>query len=368
MDYFLSILVFFFFGLSIYLGFQLSSEQDAVKRLLHKQKQEQEYMQKLESDCKSFLEKCNSNISLFPYMAGVIADIETHDYVAMAKALYWGSDQRRLKKVASLLEVKKDAAQKIAAAKQSEYQLQYLLKLFPALEELLNYEYAALPKTDFNDLSAKDGVRDYLSKEEWERLSTSARNQLALDRYMKSSKKTNWQIGREYEEYVAYVYRSKGYSVDTYGAYKGLEDLGRDLIAIKGKIVHIIQCKYWSTKKTIHEKHINQLFGTMTSYSIEHDSEKLSVCGVFVTSTSLSPTAHAFANRLKIDVLENFPIGPYPMIKCNIGKSGEKIYHLPFDQQYDASKISKPGEFYAMTVAEAEQAGFRRAFKWLGSN
>jgi hypothetical protein len=28
------------------------------------------------------------------------------------------------------------------------------------------------------------------------------------------------------------------------------------------------------------------------------------------------------------------------MIKCNISKrSGEKIYHLPFDQQYDKVKI-----------------------------
>lgn len=43
-----------------------------------------------------------------------------------------------------------------------------------------------------------------------------------------------------------------------------------------------------------------------------------------------------------------------------------KIYHLPFDQQYDATKINSAGEFMATTIAEAENAGFRRAHKWFG--
>ena len=56
------------------------------------------------------------------------------------------------------------------------------------------------------------------------------------------------------------------------------------------------------------------------------------------------------------------------MIKCNINQTtGEKIYHLPFDQQYDKCIITpETGEFYAMTVAEAEEAGFRRAMRWKG--
>ena len=53
------------------------------------------------------------------------------------------------------------------------------------------------------------------------------------------------------------------------------------------------------------------------------------------------------------------------MIKCNINeKNNGKIYHLPFDQQYDNVKIDKEGEFFAMTVQEAEEAGFRRAKRW----
>ncbi|MFA6944293.1 MAG: hypothetical protein WC220_00200, partial [Pedobacter sp.] len=58
----------------------------------------------------------------------------------------------------------------------------------------------------------------------------------------------------------------------------------------------------------------------------------------------------------------------YPVIKCNIASDGEKIYHLPFDQQYDKTLIKNNGEFYAATVREAENKGFRRAFRWRGTN
>lgn len=45
----------------------------------------------------------------------------------------------------------------------------------------------------------------------------------------------------------------------------------------------------------------------------------------------------------------------------------EKIYHLPFDQQYDKTKVEPArGEFYCRTVAEAEEAGYRRAFRYHG--
>ena len=74
---------------------------------------------------------------------------------------------------------------------------------------------------------------------------------------------------------------------------------------------------------------------------------------------------------LKIEFVEHFESGDYPCIKCNINRDTNgvetKIYHLPFDQQYDATMIDKSGEFMATTVAEAENAGFRRAFKWFGS-
>jgi hypothetical protein len=56
-------------------------------------------------------------------------------------------------------------------------------------------------------------------------------------------------------------------------------------------------------------------------------------------------------------------MGDFPRIKCNINRTtGEQIYHLPFDQQYDAAVVDcAKGECYAFTVKEAEEKGFRRA-------
>jgi hypothetical protein len=49
-------------------------------------------------------------------------------------------------------------------------------------------------------------------------------------------------------------------------------------------------------------------------------------------------------------------------------RDGTKIYDLPFDQQYDRTLIEYKDECYVETVAEAEKLGFRRAFRWRGTN
>ena len=69
-------------------------------------------------------------------------------------------------------------------------------------------------------------------------------------------------------------------------------------------------------------------------------------------------------------VEKNFPLGDYRRIKCNIARrGGERIYHLPFDQQYDTTVIeSARGECYVATAGEAEQLGFRRAWRWRGGD
>jgi hypothetical protein len=58
----------------------------------------------------------------------------------------------------------------------------------------------------------------------------AVRNQRALDRYFKA-KKSKWQVGRDYERYVVYLNEARGFTVNYYGIEKGLEDLGRDVIA-----------------------------------------------------------------------------------------------------------------------------------------
>ncbi len=319
----------------------------------------------------AFLKASNSNLKAIPYMAGIMADYETYGLERLAKELDWGYEIKRMGKVKSIREIRKDAQAMVERNKESQYQLAYLLNLFPNLEDVVDTDYFHLPLIEVSELSEYDFARDYLSKEEYETLSITERNQRALDYYKNSKKKTKWQIGRDYELYVGYRYSQDGYDVDYFGSYMGLEDLGRDLIVKKDGTTSIIQCKYWSSTKQIHEKHVNQLFGTKVCFCIEHSIEPDKVKGVLVTNIQLSETAKKMASYLGIEYTENFEAGDYPCIKCNIGKDElgvVKIYHLPFDQQYDSAKIKNEGEFFAMTVAEAEAAGFRRAFRWFGNN
>ncbi len=320
----------------------------------------------------AFLEASKSNLTAIPYMAEIMADYETYGLEHLAKELDWGYEMKRMDKVKAIRDIRKDAQAIVEKNKESQYQLAYLLNLFPNLEDVIDAQFSQLPVIEVSELSDYDSVMDYLSKEEYATLSETKRNQLALDRYKNSHNRTKWQIGRDYELYIGYKYSQKDYDVDYFGSYMGLEDLGRDLIVKKGDEILIIQCKYWSSKKQIHENHINQLYGTMVSYCIEHKVDKSRVKGILVTNIELSPMAKKMASYLGVEYVEQYESGDYPCIKCNIahGEFGEttKIYHLPFDQQYNSTKIKNKGEFYTMTVAEAEAAGFRRAFKWFGLN
>lgn len=342
----------------------LRKEIEANKIILGAYKHKIEYYE-------DFAEIAKSNLKIMPYMAGMISDIETYGLEQLAIKLDWGENKERAKKVKSIREIRKDAQEMIERHKWAQYQLEYLLELYPVLQDVIETEFNQLPIVEIKDVSELeeyDYARDYLSKEEYMQLTTTQRNQLALDRYVASHRKTKWQIGRDYELYCGYQYALKGYAIEYYGSFMGLEDLGRDLICKKKDApTLIIQCKYWSQVKTIHEKHIMQLYGTMISYCIEHNLEENDVKGVLITNITLSDVAKQMAKRLNIETVESFPLKEYPRIKCNINTNAEgettKIYHLPFDQQYDSTKIDKEGEFFALTVADAEEAGFRRAFK-----
>ena len=217
---------------------------------------------------------------------------------------------------------------------------------------------------EYSEEELDDATTRYLSKEEYRKLPSVERNQLALDRFWQRPK-SKWLIGRLYERYVGYLYESQDYDVEYPGIFKGLEDLGRDLICQKGKEFIVIQCKNWAKFRTIYEKHIFQFFGTVFQYKDENPYRK--VRSIFYTSTELSELARRFANELGIELKENFKFDKdYPCIKCHTSKvDGTKIYHLPFDQQYDKTKLEKKyGEFYCKTIKEAEDAGFRRAFRY----
>lgn len=219
----------------------------------------------------------------------------------------------------------------------------------------------------YTDEERGDEVTGFLRVDEYRKLSPPERHQLALDRFW-SRPKSKWMIGKIYERYIGYLYEQKGFQVEYFGITERFEDLGRDLICRKGREVHIVQCKNWAQFRTIYEKHVFQLFGTAFEY--KYRNPDLDVRAVFYCTNGLSEIAKLMASALDIEVNEHFAlVTPYPVIKCNIStKDNEKIYHLPFDQKYDATKIDRPGEFYCTTVAEAEDAGFRRAWKWHGKS
>jgi hypothetical protein len=149
-----------------------------------------------------------------------------------------------------------------------------------------------------------------------------------------------------------------------------MQDLGRDLICTKGDLVEVVQCKYWSHHKEIREAFICQLIGTYIKYIIDNKRNMKNTKAVMITSTVLSDVARKFARTLEIEFIENKQIESYPLIKCNISKrTRERIYHLPFDQQYDNVRIEEEqNECYVATAAEAEKLGYRRAFRWRGGN
>lgn len=257
----------------------------------------------------------------------------------------------------------------LAQCKSLEYQLAFYELCFPWLTEFKELDAAeAYSYASGNAATDEyDSLRDWLSPVEYEKLSSQQKYQLALDRYFKKSK-SNWEAGIAYERYIGYIYESQGYQVDYVGAKMGKEDRGVDLVASSQKQHLIIQCKRYSKmkNKVVHENTVAQLYGVAAVYKMENPSWDISA--IIYSTTDLSKEAKRFAEYLGITVKDNFPLSDYPLIKCNISKDGSKIYHLPFDQQYDKIVVStKKGEFYASTIAEAEKKGFRRAYRWSGN-
>lgn len=300
----------------------------------------------------------------YKWISGLIADIKIwiaeskRDTGELIKTKRTASSQAR---VDVLLNEKRQLEIENSMLK---YHLEYIKTLIPEVDTIVEYNDFEYQKDDAYNPSR------FLAKEEYSLLSDTEKNIRALE-YYKQRKKSNWEIGRDFEMFIGYDLEKKGFNVIYFGIEKKLNDLGRDLIAKNSKKTYVIQCKYWSQEKEIHEKHLAQLYGTYIMYKLENPSEK-NVDAVLVTHTTLSEVAKKFAKMLGIKTEENKELGEYPLIKCNVGKDENglttKIYHLPMDQQYDKIIIDRTeGDFMAFTVQEAEKKGFRRAFKWHGA-
>ena len=355
---------------------ELKKKEKELQKSQENLRQRDEDIRKREETFKLFLE---AKISNFPILAEMVTDyqIKRDEYIAATIERIRPHAFRAAEQVRKLKKEKKVLATQALSYK---WEMSAIRSAIPWIDDVVDEPIIpAGPDYKNPHYAGADDLAGYwLTVEEYQKLPTSEKYQLALDRYTKRNK-SNAEIGRDYERYIGYLYEQVGFSVSYFGIEQGLEDLGRDLICKKGDITHIVQCKCWSKKKIIHEKHINQLFGTTVMYYLTTINPSGSLTDfynyissghlvpTFAATTDFSETAKKFAHGLGI-TLQKVDLRPYPLIKCNIGRGGEKIYHLPFDQQYDHVKIDPPHEFMVMTIAEAEAKGFRRAMRWCGNH
>ena len=320
----------------------------------------------------------NGDGYLFNKIPSFIADMQSYDFSITEKYLLTKKHPAH-KKAMEVSELKLKYKEAVIEAKISKYKLEGLVNIFPELENFIHSEEDFRELDEYIDIAdVKDNydrVRYYVTKDEYEAMSTTERNQLALDRYI-NRPKTKGEIGIEYELCCARVLeRMFGYKVIEHGLLYGKHDLGRDLIChdTTNNIIYIVQCKFWSRDREIRENVIMQLHGSAVAYGVTYNKTYRSIYNSKIVpvlmmppQSVLSDTAKEFVEYLDIKVWRQ-KMCDFPRIKCNIN-NGNKIYHLPFDQQYKRTIIDKPGEFYAYTVAEAEAAGFRRAMRHFITN
>lgn len=368
-----------------YLGRIKSRKLDTEKAILEQQKiqfEQRELFIKYKQEVKESLDTLLKEKSQgFPWLANAIADYyENYDKI-FAKYL----ETKTRPAIVQAERIKEIAKEKKLFKKEfltTKYIIEYYENLFPWLREYVGFSSDELIEAIYSEnISEEDPVSFYITQSEFKNLSVTERNQRALDRYWNRDKNP-WQIGRDYERYIGYLYEVKGFKVQYHGIEKVKEDLGRDLICSKGTQIEIVQCKYWSSQKgfPVRENHITQLYGTTIKYFLDHRRnnqrinldlfpellKQTNIVPVLATTAELSNTAQEFATVLGIRI-DKIPMdNNYPCIKCNINfQTNEHIYHLPFDQQYDNTIIdTSRGERWAKTVKEAESFGFRRAWRW----
>lgn len=270
---------------------------------------------------------------------------------------------------ANVKHIKRCFKEELEKYKMFQYKYETIESLYPEIADFFDDDIF-----DESTQAAQTSEVETKWKTECTAIDEDERAQFFLECYMQSHNKTKWEIGRDYETFIAYLFYKVKNNVGTplfhviqEGANKKLEDRGRDVIAINKEtgMVYICQCKMWAKDKTIFEKHIFQLYGSALDYAIRNNLNRSKVVPVFITTIKLSEYAKKCAEYLGVIVRENFQMGDYAPIKLNINEAtGEKIYHLPFDQQYDNVKIENEGEGYAKTVAEAVEKGFRRAHRY----
>lgn len=345
-----------------------------------------EWSKKVEYDIDAIETLAKEKSQGFPWLAKAYDDyIRLHDSKLASHLVYKAHPAR--KAAEQLRQIAKERREAEKAARLANYLLDYCRYIAPWLDEYIGLEAAELDEIIKEIHSAWQKKEKEFDEEvkrhfgpKYEELTPTEKLQKKLDWYWGKPNKSNWQIGRDYERYIGYLYEKKGWNVYYHGK-KGFEDLGRDLVCKKDNAVDIVQCKYWAREKIIHEKHVYYLFGTTVEYFLENfgDQEDLqlalfpgliqkrNVTPKLITTIDVSTKAEQVTKVLGV-AIDKIPFDYYPSVKCNVARrTGERIFHLPFDQQYDTTFIEEEKlECYVQTVADAEALGFRHAYRWLG--
>ena len=363
----------------------LQEQKTAAAQELHQATQRIKETAQAEEEIRRLLEEQSKH---FPWLASAFTELQQ---------LRFQRDEAELRHkkhpaivaAAKVAELARNVRETERQFRLTKYRIQFYENLFPWLIDLSGEDIETLIKERdrvsnieyLSEVDIDEPAKKFLSDQEWASLGRVQKYQIALDRW-KVGRKSSWQIGREFERFIGYRLEASGYDVAYHGAIEGLEDLGRDLIAKKSGSTLIVQCKYWSRNKEIHEKHVFQTYATAVEYALDNNVvdprqgelfgsmvQSSKVTPVLIVSCALSERAKKAAKILGVNTNEFVSLEDYPMIKCNVAPgTKERIYHLPFDQQYDKVKIFPTlGECYVATVAEAEERGFRRAWRWRGS-
>ena len=202
---------------------KLKSEFDIEKKEL-----KEKLRKELWENCKKYME--DKSVSM-PWLAAGMADFMTLQEEAIIQILQLGN-HRDWERSIKINDLKKEKKALIAENKLLRYQIAYFKRIVPEIEELDDFDYIPVHYDTEND-----AIKAYLSDDEYNELSETEKNQLALERYWKR-KKSKWEIGRDFERYYGYLLEQRGYKVIYFGIDKGFEDMGRDLIAENDK--HIL--------------------------------------------------------------------------------------------------------------------------------
>ena len=170
----------------------------------------------------------------FPWLASAIADLHALDAERDANLL-----ATKTHPAVKAADVVRDHGSKRREAERQfrilRYRSEYYEKLFPWITEFVGNDVPdeAVNLSGLQSDTTDDPAKRWVSEAEYQKLSSTQRNQLALERW-KGSRRTLWEIGRDYERFVGYHYELLGFDVTYTGAIHGFEDMGRDLIARRG--------------------------------------------------------------------------------------------------------------------------------------